>query len=63
MEIKILVKYHLTELITGVSGTIAALAVGGVVAPETAVTLNVVVAILGVWRGIFESVAKEHRTP
>lgn len=58
-----ILKYHLTEVLTGISGTIAAMAVGGVVAPETAVVLNVVVAILGVWRGILESVAKEHRTP
>lgn len=53
----------MTEVLTGISGTIAALAVGGVVTPETAVVLNVVVAILGVWRGVIESVAKEHRTP
>lgn len=58
-----ILKYHLTELLTGISGSIAALAVGGVVSPETAVQLNVVVAIMGVWRGILESVAKEHRTP
>lgn len=58
-----LLKYHLTEVLTGISGTIAAMAVGGVVTPETAVVLNVVVAILGVWRGVIESVAKEHRTP
>lgn len=58
-----ILKYHLTEMLTGISGTIAALAVGGVVTPETAVVLNVVVAILGVWRGVIESVAKEHRTP
>ncbi len=63
MEIQILLKYHLTELLTGISGSIAALAVGGVVSPEAAVQLNVIVAILGVWRGVIESVAKEHRTP
>jgi hypothetical protein len=63
MNIQILMKYHMTELLTGLSGTLAALAVGGVVTPETAVMINVVVAVLGVWRGVFESVAKEHRTP
>lgn len=63
MNIETLLKYHMTELFTGLSGTLAALAVGGVVSPETAVQLNVVVAILGVWRGVIESVAKEHRTP
>lgn len=58
-----LLKYHLTEILTGISGTIAAMAVGGVVSPENAVMLNVIVAVLGVWRGVIESVAKEHRTP
>jgi hypothetical protein len=58
-----ILKYHLTEMLTGISGTIGALAVGGVVSSETAAKLTVVVAILGVWRGIIESVAKEDRTP
>lgn len=56
-----LLKYHLTEILTGISGTIAAMAVGGVVSPENAVMLNVIVAVLGVWRGVIESVAKEHQ--
>ena len=56
-------KYHLTEILTGISGTIAAMAVGGVVSPENAVMLNVIVAVLGVWRGVIESVAKEHQKP
>ena len=54
-------KYHSTELLIGLSGTLSALAVGGVLSPDLAAKLGVAAAILGVWRGVIESVAKEHR--
>ncbi len=58
---KTLLKYHLTEILTGISGSLAALAAGGVMDPTTAAKITVVVAVMGVWRGILESVAKENR--
>jgi hypothetical protein len=56
-----LFKYHSTELLNGVAGTISALAVGGVLSPTLATKLGVVAAVMAVWRGVLESVAKEHR--
>jgi hypothetical protein len=56
-----LFKYHSTELLIGVSGTLSALAVGGVLSPALAAKFGVAAAVLGVWRGVIESVAKEHR--
>lgn len=58
---KMLLKYHLTEVLGGITATISALGASGMISAGMAVKLTTFTAIAGIWRGVIESVSKEHQ--